>query len=105
MMWIDVAIPIAAGIGSAVAAGISGFRIAKGRFSADDRTAYVRLSAEDSDRVEKISALLERLISLEEQTQEGVARLAEQVTKARLDQARRDGFLRGRIDALARSEG
>ena len=104
-MWPEVATPIAAGIGAAVAAGISGFRIAKGRFSSEERTAYVRLSAEDSDRVEKISLLLERLIDLEEQTQEGVARLAEQVAKVRLDHARRDGFLRGRIDPLARPEG
>jgi hypothetical protein len=104
-MWLEVATPIAAGIGSAVAAGISGFRLARGRLSSEDRTAYVRLSAEDSDRVEKINALLERLINLEEQTQEGVTRLAEQVTKVRLDHARRDGFLSGRIDALARPDG
>ncbi|MCI0769936.1 MAG: hypothetical protein J4N83_06640, partial [Chloroflexi bacterium] len=51
---------------------------------------------------EKIEALLERLIGLSEQSQDAIDRLSEQVTEARLEQARREGFMHGRLDALRR---
>ena len=63
-MTSEFLIPMATGAGSALAAGILGFQLARRRFG-EEKTAYVRLSAEDSDRLEKIEALLERLISLE----------------------------------------
>ena len=99
-MATDVVVPLAAAIGSAVAAGMSGFRIAKWRLAAQERTAYVRLSAEDSDRVEKITALLERLVGLEEQTQSAIERLGEQLVAARLEQAQRHGELTARLSVL-----
>ncbi len=98
----DILIPAAAGLGAAVAAGMSAFRIGRILRSPSDATIYVRLSAEDSDRVEKIEALLDRVIGLEEQTQAAIDRLAEQVAQARLEHARREGFLHGRLDALRR---
>jgi hypothetical protein len=96
----ELAVILAATVGSAAAAGMSGFRIARRRSESQGRATYVRLSAEDSDRVEKIEALLQRLIGLEEQTRTAVERLAEKVVEARLDEARREGFLRGKLDAL-----
>ena len=98
----ELLIPAAAALGAAVAAGMSAFRVGRFLRERGGATVYVRLSAEDSDRVEKIEALLERLIGLSEQSQDAIDRLSEQVTEARLEQARREGFLHGRLDTLRR---
>ena len=105
-MLVDVVAPVATAIGAGVAAGIAGFRLAKGRMTGPGAgsggATYVRLSAEDSDRVEKISALLERLIALEGQTQGALERLAQTVTESRLEHARRHGEVVGRLGGLGR---
>ena len=100
-MLTDIVVPVASAIGAAVAAGASAYRAGQAAHRAlGESTLYVRLSAEDSDRVAKIDALLERLIALEEQTQTAITRLAEEVGSARLEQARREGFFEGRLDLL-----
>ena len=93
-MTSEFLIPMATGAGSALAAGISGFQLARRRFG-EEKTAYVRLSAEDSDRLEKIEALLERLISLEEQTQEMLRSVAAEMSALRRDQAWQEGYEAG----------
>ena len=98
----DIIVPLATGIGSAVASAVGGFQIARWRLAGQPRTVYVRLGAEDSDRVEKISALLERLIGLEKQTQSAIERLGELVVAARLEAAQRHGELTGRLTTLGR---
>ncbi len=110
-MTSEILVPIAASIGSAVAAGVGGFRYAQSKMQsgppapaaaasapqafAPGATIFVRLSAEDSDRIERIDALLARLIALEEQTQAAVSRLADLVVQARLEAATRHGELAG----------
>ena len=101
-MTADIIVPLAAGIGSAVAAGMSGFQLARRRLGSPPQTIYVRLGAEDSDRVEKISVLLERLIDLEEQSRSAIDRLGELVIAGRLEQSQRHGELAGRLKALRR---
>ncbi len=105
-MNIDMVAPIATAIGSAIAAGIGGFKYGQSRTTpraggpsgvAGDGTVFVRLSAEDSDRVERIDSLLERLISLEEQTQSTLSRLGDLMIEARLEQANRHGELTGML--------
>ena len=108
----EIIVPIATAIGAAAAAAISGSRLARGTYSLptrdpsvpipNQRTPYVRLSAEDSKRVEKIDVLLERLIAQEEQTQAAIMRLTEQIAAARLDEARRYGAMEGRLEMLLR---
>ena len=100
-MVTNIVVPVASAIGAGVAAGASAFRAAQAAHRAlGESTLYVRLSPEDSDRVAKIDALLHRLIALEEQTQAAIVRLAGEVTEARLEQARREGFYEGRLDLL-----
>ena len=108
----DIIVPIATSLGAAIAAAISAYRLARGKYSAaprdpsvphgHQRTLYVRLSAEDSKRVEKIDVLLERLIAQEEQTQASIMRLTEQISRGHLDDARRYGALEGRLEFLLR---
>ena len=88
-------VPLAAGVASALAAGLSAFELARRRFNGGGRQIYVRLSAEDSDRLEKIDALLERLIGLEEQTHEMLRTLAGEVSAVRRDQAWQEGYEAG----------
>jgi uncharacterized spore protein YtfJ len=112
----DVLIALAASVGSAAAAGVGAFRYAQSRAQtghglggggpagAGERGApvFVRLSTEDSDRIERIDSLLARLIALEEQTQAAVSRLADLVVQARLEAAARQGELTGWLRAGGR---
>ena len=50
-------------------------------------TSYVRLSAEDSDRIEKLEALIERLVALEQATHEMLGALHAEVSSVRRDLA------------------
>ena len=59
------------------------------------RVQYVTLSADDAARAEKVVGLLDRLISLEEKTQEAIGTL----TEDRIKQAERHGELLGAIRA------
>ncbi len=104
-MTADILVPIASAVGAAVAAGASAYRLGSRQaahfLGSGDRekaaTPYVRLTAEDSARVEKISVLLERLIALEEQTHTSLDRVASLVIDSRLESAARYGELTGRL--------
>ncbi len=94
-MLLEIVTRAGAAIGAAIAAA---WKAARAPTSRGKGPVYVRLSAEDSDRVEKIEALLVRLIALEEQTQRAIERLTSEMTAARLEQARRHGWLEGRLE-------
>ncbi len=98
-MLLDITTRLGAAVGAAFGAALAAFRAPRSPRTRNGPSFYVRLSAQDSDRVEKIEALLNRLIALEEQTQNAVQRLTAQVTDARLEQARRQGYLEGRLDS------
>ncbi|MCH7553630.1 MAG: hypothetical protein IIC82_06510 [Chloroflexi bacterium] len=91
-------ISLAASIGAAAAAGMSGFHLAKRRINGAGPTTYVRLSAEDSDRVEKVDALLERLVALEEQTHAMLRGLSQELSALRRERAWQDGYEAARRD-------
>lgn len=105
-MMADILVPIASALGAAIAAGASAYRLGSRQATPSPMgtaerekaaTPYVRLTAEDSARVEKISALLERLIALEEQTHTSLDRVASLVIDSRLESAARYGELTGRL--------
>ena len=89
-MLSDVLINVGAALGGAAAAGGAGFQLA--RRNQEGPAAYVRLSAEDSDRVEKLEALIERLVALEQTTHEMLGALHAEVSSVRRDLAWQRGF-------------
>ena len=102
-MLMDVLINLGSALGGAAAGG-AGVQLA--RRSQEGSTSYVRLSAEDSDRIEKLEALIERLVALEQSTHEMLGALHAEVSSVRRDLAWQRGYesaLRGGRDD--RSEG
>ena len=101
-MLTDVLINLGSALGGAAAGG-AGIQLA--RRNQDGSAAYVRLSAEDSDRIEKLEALIERLVALEQTTHEMLGALHAEVSSVRRDLAWQRGYesaLRG--DGAGREE-
>lgn len=97
-MLTDVLINLGSALGGAAAGG-AGVQLA--RRSQEGSTSYVRLSAEDSDRIEKLEALIERLVALEQATHEMLGALHAEVSSVRRDLAWQRGYesaLRGGRD-------
>ena len=89
-MTSEIFINLATALGAAAAAGVSGFQLARRR--EQNGTAYVRLSAEDSDRIEKLDALIEQLVALEQTTHEMLVGLHGEVSSVRRDLAWQRGY-------------
>ena len=60
-------------------------------------TPFVRLSAEDSNRLGQVIGLLDRLVALEEQTQGILSKMADQITASRVEQSSVQGEILGRL--------
>ena len=99
-MLSDVLINLGAALGGAAAGG-AGLQLA--RRNQEGSASYVRLSAEDSDRIEKLEALIERLVALEQTTHEMLGALHAEVSSVRRDLAWQRGLreraARGRAGA------
>ncbi len=98
----ELLLHLASALGGAVAAALATYRMTTKSLQKSDispaataspaaaaTTPYVKLTAEDSSRLATVTALLERLVSLEEQTQAYVHQLTDQIIALRVEGAKR----------------